>query len=364
MKIAATAGTLTKALALAASLDAGKHPLAALEAVTLSAGTNAVAIARNVLECQISLTIPATIERPGVLALPSGRLAALAAGFSAASELTIEAGAQAAKVHSGRSRYRLPIIPSGDLPLALAVDAGAACVELGRSQALELFAAGFAAASDARIYMGGLFAVDSADGLVGVSTNGYSLARRILPNVTGWGAGIIVPTVAIKLIHKLVIDKSIERIALRHSKRLLSVETPAAIFITRLIDGTFPDYARIIPKPSTNTVTVAREALLQALTRIHAVGGEIGRLHWADGEPALHLMGDGDDTDIIDAETTGSGRVSLAVDKLAALLDEFTGKTINLDIVDPATPVRITDRDDLNFLAVLAPTAIPSRGAS
>ncbi len=308
MKIAARAEALTKALALAASLDAGKHPQAALEAVSVLAGDDTISIIRNVLECQISLTIPAAIERPGVLVVPGGQLAALTAGFSAASELTMEAGAQAAKVRSGRSRYTVPIIPSRDLPLPLAVDAGAACVELDRSQALALLAAGFAAASDARTYLRGLYIADSADGLVGVSTNSYSLARRILPGVTRWGAGIIVPTVAIKIINKLLADKSIECVALRHWKTMLSVETPAAIFTTRLIDGTFPDYARIIPKPSADTATVAREALLQALARAHAVGGETGRFYWADGEPALHLMANGDTEDAIDAETSGSGK--------------------------------------------------------
>jgi DNA polymerase-3 subunit beta len=363
MKITANAETLTKALALAASLDPGKHPQETLEAVTLTAD-DSVTIARNVLQCSISLDIPASIERAGALALPSSRLAALAAGFPAGAEITIESDGAAARVRSGRAHYKLPAVPLGDMPATLALAADVGAVAVSRADALALFAAGFCAAHDARTYLCGVYVADSDAGLVVVSTNGYSLARRILPGVTGWGAGIIVPTPAIKIIEKLLADRSIERVVLRHSKTLLSVEVPSAVFVSRLTGGAFPDYARIIPKPGASTVTVARAALLQALARIHAVGGEIGRLHWTDGEPALHLMGDGDDADTIDASTTGSGKVALAVNKLAALLDEFAGKTVRLDIADATTPALITDGDDPYFLAVLAPTAAPSRGTS
>ena len=359
MKIAANAGTLAKALTLAASLDAGKHPQAALEAVNVLAGDDTITIVRNVLECQISLTIPATIERPGALALPSARLAALAAGFPAGAEITIEADAQAAKVRSGRARYKLPAVPPGDMPapLALAVD-DAARVELTRTDALALLAVNFCAAHDAaRTYLCGVHVADSDAGLVGVSTNGYSLARRILPGVAGWGGAVIVPTPAIKIIEKLLADKSVERIILRHSATLLSVETPAAIFISRLIDGTFPDYVRIIPGASGNAATIAREALLQALARLAAVGGKTGQLHWADCEPALHLTGLGDAEDLVDGETAGTGKVVLAIDRLAALLGEFAGKTISLDVTNAVTPLRITDNDDPDFLVLLAPTA-------
>jgi DNA polymerase-3 subunit beta len=361
MKIAANAGVLARALALAASLDVGKRPsAAALEAVNMIAGDGAVTIVRSVLDHQISLTVPATIELSGAMAVPNDRLAKLVVGFPAKAELTIEADAPAAKVRSGRSRYTLPIVPSGDLPLALSVATDASRVELSRGQALALFATGFCVAHDARTYLCGLYIADSDTGLVGVATNGYTLARRVLHDTTGWGGGVIVPTAAIKVVNKLLADRSVERVTLRHSGSLLAYETPQAAFVSRLIDATFPDYARIIPKPAVSVATVERDALVKAVARFAAIGGRTVQLSWADG--ALRLT-DGGAEDLIDAETTGGGKVALAVDRLAALLDEFTGTTVNLDVTD-GTPVRITDRDDADFVVVLAPTAVPSGGAS
>ena len=354
MKIAANAGVLARALALAASLDVGKRPsAAALEAVSVIAGDGAVTIVRNVLDHQISLTVPATIELSGAMAMPNDRLAKLVVGFPATAELTIEDDG-AAKVCSGRSRYTLPSIPAEDLPLALTVAADAARVELSRGQALALFAAGFCAAHDARTYLCGLYIADSDPGLVGVATNGYTLARRVLPDVTGWGGGVIVPTAAIKVVNKLLADRSVERVTLRHSGSLLAYEAPQAAFVSRLIDATFPDYARIIPKPAISVATVERDALVKAVARFAAIGGRTVRLSWADG--ALRLT-DGGAEDLIDAKISGDGKVVLAVDKLAALLDELTSKTVGLSVTDATTPVRFTDGDDASFLAVLAPTA-------
>jgi DNA polymerase III sliding clamp (beta) subunit (PCNA family) len=87
------------------------------------------------------------------------------------------------------------------------------------------------------------------------------------------------------------------------------------------------------------------------------------RLHWADGEPALRLTANGDTEDLLDGKTSGTGRVALAVNKLAWLLDEFAGKTVNLDVTSAVSPLLISDSDDQNFLCVLAPTAVSSRGA-
>jgi DNA polymerase-3 subunit beta len=144
---------------------------------------------------------------------------------------------------------------------------------------------------------------------------------------------------------------------LRHAKAkaaLLSIETPAGIFVSRLVDGVYPDYARIIPKPSGNTATLKRDVLAMALTRLAATGSTSVQLVWA--EAALQLT-DRDTEDLLDAEISGIGTVRLTIAKLAALLGEFRGKTVTIEIADPATPIRILDRDDAGYLAILAPSS-------
>jgi DNA polymerase-3 subunit beta len=357
-KIVANAGPLAKALALAASLDPGERPSAALQAVNVTAGDGAAALTRIVSDHQITLKVPATIVRPGSLAMPSGQLPKLAAGFPAAAEITIEDDGNAARIRAGRGHYKLPVTPAGGLPAELAVATKATAVELGRADALALFAPAFCAAThdDARLYLHGVHIHDDAAGLTAVATDGYALSRRVLPGIAGWGSAITVPSAGVKIINKLIANKSVERVTLRHTKTLLAVETPAAVFVSKLIDATYPDYARTISKPSGNSAVVLRAGVLQVLERLTAVGGRLVRLSWTEGELALHLT-TADNAEALDAKVAGTGSVVLAIDRLMALLAGLTGKSVELDSTDAATPPRLTDSDDSGILALLAPTS-------
>lgn len=110
--VVASAGGLSRALALAASLNAGKHPSAALEAVKVIAGDD-VTIVRSVLDFQISSVVPATIECSGAMAMPIDRFTALVTGFAATAQLIIEDDGAAARVRSGRSRYTRRLFRAG-----------------------------------------------------------------------------------------------------------------------------------------------------------------------------------------------------------------------------------------------------------
>ena len=84
MKIAANAGELANALALAASLSSsnkGISNIVGLEALCLAAADDELTIAADVLDFAITLTVPAVVESPGEVAVSASRLSALAAGF-------------------------------------------------------------------------------------------------------------------------------------------------------------------------------------------------------------------------------------------------------------------------------------------
>ena len=257
-------------------------------------------LTRNTLDRQLTLTVPAAVERSGALALPSASLAALVDGFPPVADVVIEADGPAAQIRSGRGRYKLPVVAPDSMPAPLALAADVGAVVVSRADALALFAAGFAAAptSDPRSYLWGLHVAGGPDGLAGVSTDGYQLVHRILPGVPGWGGGITIPTPAVKIVGKLLAAKSVERVVLRHSATLIAIETPTVVFISRLLDGTFPDFRAVVPKLSDNVATVGRAGLLQALARIHAVGARTVRLSWIAGSRALHLTNaDTEDSD-------------------------------------------------------------------
>src|SRR5262249_31596567 len=191
---------------------------------------------------------------------------------------------------------------------------------------------------------------DLDGGLAAVGTDGHRLCRVVIPGAAGLSQdnGLIVPRPAVKIIVKLLADKSCERIVLRRSATLLAVEAARFAFISQLIDTSFPHSVRLLSPPPGTAVTAKRDELALALDRIAAVidpsvkALPIVGLQWAPDEPALHLQIPGHDDladDIIDAEAGGSGKVAVQVRHLRELADALPTPPIPLATVLPPAPL-------------------------
>jgi DNA polymerase-3 subunit beta len=358
MKIAAGAGALYRASALAdaATDDSRARKFPALGTAHLQAG-DGLTFTVNTLDHMITMQVAgATVETAGALVLSCTQLKQIVSTLPAEAEVVIEDDGTAARLSNARRRYKLLITPLSDLPPPLRLDDELGHVQLDRAAAAALFARPDFAVDvrDVRDYLCGISLHDTDGGLAAVATNGHVLARMFVSGVTGLShdAGLIVPAPAIKVINRLLADKAIDTIIMRRSATLFALETPNVVFVCRRIDGTFPDYQRIIPVTAGNSmVNVDRSELRAALVRAAAVAKKrYVQIAWRDGELRLHA-GDLVD-DVLDAETNGSGQITLQNHLLAGLLDALVGTRIRLS-ADKHEPVLITD-SDTNFLAVLA----------
>ena len=182
------------------------------------------------------------------------------------------------------------------------------------------------------------------------------------------------PTIAVKLITRLLTDnKSIEIVRLARSKTLFAVEGPGFRFVSKLIDGTYPDYRRLIPKPSGSFAIVDRRELARALDRIAAVvdpqseAMRLVGLRWSDGESALHLCIPGWPDladDVLDAEVASTGKVAVQILHLAEIVAEIEGERIHIDTNGNGGPVLVTDPDDPDVLMLQMPCAWPFENAT
>src|SRR5262245_15320822 len=118
MRFTASARELAAALALAATCgDArGVKALPALEAVHLRSAAGPFPTPPTPMDHPLVLTVPASVEKLGEIAVSGSRLAALAAGFPADATLAIASDGTVARIASVRSHFRLPMIPLHDLP--------------------------------------------------------------------------------------------------------------------------------------------------------------------------------------------------------------------------------------------------------
>jgi DNA polymerase-3 subunit beta len=378
MKASATAGGLAGALALASSLitnRVAKLNAPGLCAVHLKAADDALIISSNVLDHALALTIPVTVNAPGELTVPATRLAGLAAGFPAKATVEISTDGAAACVASGRSRFKLPAIARDVLPPPLKLTEETGRVELAREEVTALFGRPAFAMSTAptKYHLCGLFLHDTDAGLAAVATDGHRLVRVTIPGAGGLSADhrLIIPSAAVEIAIKLLRDKDIERLTLRRSRTLFAVESSRLAFVSKLVDGTFPDYARIVPKPTINTVTIDRAELRQALARIAAIADPAAQVaplagfEWSN-EPALRLCFAGWPElagDELAAETSGVGKVALNIRQLDEMLAALDGERIRFASDGEREPVLVTDPDNAEWLAVQMPSLWPFRNA-
>jgi len=356
VKLSASANELANALALAAGLinrNVVALNMPGLLGARLTAADDTLVIGANVLDHMLSVNIAADVAEPGELAVSAARLAGLVAGFPSKAMVEIATDGPVARIASARSRFRLPAIARDELPPPLRLVEELGRTELAREEALALLRPSFAMSTAvSQYYLGGIHLRDDAAGLSSVATDGKRLARITVPGITGLSndARLIVPLSAIEIVAKLLRDKTAERLKMRRSPTLFTVESAHFTFISKLIDAVYPTYQHAVPAPSGNAVTVDRGELIAALDRIAAVSDPsmiaLAGLTWSEGQPTLHLACAGQPglaTEELGAETTGAGKTALNVKQLLEMLDAFDGEQVRIDSNGPGSPALVLD---------------------
>jgi DNA polymerase III subunit beta len=332
MKLAANGAVLGHALALC-TFQSKKPVLAQLAAtdgaVTVTAGDGNISI---------KAAVDATIFEPGNTAVSADRFGALINAFEPGAAVTLTAIERALVVASGAGRYRLPL---AEAPAELAITTNATAIEIMGADMLKLFEPLPAAGTETtRYYLCGIF-LHSVDGLLyGVGTNGVSLLRTCI-KADDLPAGSIIPSASITIAARLIKRTRPDKVTLRRAGTFFEISTERFTLTTRLINETYPDYARVIPNGLTNSATCDTTQLTAALARLSAIAraddGAISPLvglTWTTAKPiGLYLLRQPDDgIDAIAAETVGPARIALSLRALATLVAEFRADRLSLAV--------------------------------
>lgn len=372
MKIEAAAGALADALAMAASAvipaDSKKKRIAVLGAVhVIAADGESVRLSVNALDRAINTSCAAVVDQAGEAAVDAERLADLVAGFSADAAVKLTLDDNALRVRCGRSSYKFPALPPENLPATPWINGEPlGQVELEHEQARRIFERPlFCAGIDgSRFYLNGIFLHNvNDDELTATATDGHRLARVIIPatGILSRARKLIVPLASVKPLTKLL-KKNDGQVVLRRSLNLLEFHTDKFSFISKLIDGEFPAYERLIPPERLlNTAVIERNAMVQALTRLKAVsehGAAIG-LVWDSGATEMHLPllreRDVAATEAVAGEFTGSARVAVSLRQLLELCEELADSETLLLECDGMGAIRVTTPSDDGVLVLQMP---------
>jgi len=285
MKLSIERATLLKALAQAQSVVERRNTIPILANVLIEAEGAQVSFRATDLDIEVVDRAPALVERAGattvsavmlheiVRKLPDGALVNLAED-AAAGRLTITAG---------RSTFNLATLPKEDFPVMAsseyASNFAARAADLRRLFDKAKFAI---STEETRYYLNGVYMhVSQGDGgrvLRCVATDGHRLARidTALPEGAEAMPGVIVPRKTVIELRKLLEDDDV-RIAVSVSETKVRFATPAITLTSKVIDGTFPDYTRVIPTGNTRRLEVDAKEFARAVDRVATVSSERSR---------------------------------------------------------------------------------------
>jgi DNA polymerase III subunit beta len=321
------------------------------------------------LDRRVRVNAAATIIEPGETAARCVSLAGVLAGLRPDQAVRLVRDDDDIVINAGRSRFRIPGLPLERLPQSAELQRAMVEFALDVEHALHLVEATAYAASDeeTRYYLNGVYlhsaGTTTAPTLRGVATDGHRLAQvdLLLPAGAKDMPGVIIPNKTIAIIAKLLKRKHVpESITLQISDRLLELSLPDVKLTSKLIDGTFPDYERIIPRDYSCSVIVDRTELGAALARVEAtLDPEIKKLmrtvRLAWGDSALHVIRTGADVDdVLNAETSGTGKTALRISYIADVLDVFSGKRISIASCN-GEPIRFADPADPTTFSIVMP---------
>lgn len=247
-----------------------------LSNVLLKTANNQVVITGTDLELELITQCPAVIGEPGEIAVPARKLLDICRGLPDDAEIELRSEGQQTKIQSGRSRFTLSSMSSQDWPHLDEVEEGTAFSMPEGSLKGLLERTHFAMAhQDVRYYLNGLLLVLRPDRARCVATDGHRLAVSEVQMAISIDEGMqaIIPRKAITELVRLL-GKSEAKINLHLSEKHLRLQLPGLIFTTKLIDGRFPDYERVIPEQADRKMHAHRETIRQALARTAILSNE------------------------------------------------------------------------------------------
>ncbi len=285
MKVSIERGVLLKAVAQAQSVVERRNTIPILANVLIEAEGDQIEFRATDLDIEVVDKAPAKVERAGattvnavtlneiVRKLPDGALVSLTEDGQSG-RLTIEAG---------RSNFSLATLPRQDFPV-MATSEYASNFTCKAPHLRRLFEKSRFAISteETRYYLNGVYmhVADGEDGKVlrCVATDGHRLARidADLPAGAETMPGVIVPRKTVGELMKLLGDDDLD-IAVSVSETKVRFATPDITLTSKVIDGTFPDYTRVIPLGNSRRLEVDAAEFARAVDRVATVSSERSR---------------------------------------------------------------------------------------
>ena len=276
MKFEITKEELLRPLQQVSGVVERRQTLPILSNILVVAEADRIAFTATDLEVELHANLEHAVATPGVTTLPARKLMDICRNLPDGAKLTLSVEGERGTLKSGRSRFTLATLPADDYPKVEEV-ASTQSVEIPQATLRQLIdATHFAMAQqDVRYYLNGLMLELAGSRLRAVATDGHrlSLADIEADLQVDEPVQVIVPRKGISELLRLL-DESDEPAHVELGSNHVRVALPGIVFTSKLIDGRFPDYERVIPADSGHPISADCGVLRHALLRTSILSNE------------------------------------------------------------------------------------------
>jgi len=279
MELVIRKGDLLRELQLLQGIIERRTTLPVLANVLLKAADGEVLLLATDLEIGLWSRCQASVARPGTLTLPARKLFDIVKALPE-TDVRIEGDGSAVKIAADRFESRMSTLPAEDFPNLAQVPEGEAVEVLpGRALRLMVERTQFAiTGEDTRYFLNGALFLLRPDAMTMVATDGHRLALVTVPRGVADRAPsqVILPKKTLVELSKLVGDGDGD-VRFTRGENHLFFEVGGRLLISRVIDGQFPAYERVIPKTNDKRIDFDRDRLASAVRRVAILSNERSR---------------------------------------------------------------------------------------
>ncbi|MBQ1543408.1 DNA polymerase III subunit beta [Caulobacter sp. CCUG 60055] len=372
MKLTIERQALIKALGHVQSVVERRNTIPILSNVLLSADKDGLALSATDLDMEIVDETPARIDTAGQITAPAHTLYEIVRKLPDGAEVELRFTSEDPRlsIQAGRSRFNLPVLPAGDFPV-MSSEGLSSRISVDTNDLIRLIdKTRFAISTEeTRYYLNGLYLHVVVEGdqakLRAVATDGHRLALAEMPAPDGAAGapGVIVPRKTVQEVRRLLDDAG-ESVELQVSPQKVRFEAGRAALTSKVIDGSFPDYGRVIPRDNNRVLMVDNALFAAAVDRVATISAEKSRSVKMAVEPGkivltVRNMEAGQAVEELEVDYDGEGfEIGFNARYLLDVTGQIQGEQAEFRFADPASPTLVLDPSDPGVQYVLMPLRV------
>lgn len=368
MKITLERSTLLPALAHVHRVVERRNTIPILSNVLIRAKAQFITFKATDLDMDVTETVEGQVAEEGAITVPAHLLHDIVRKLPDGGQVTLETVSDSPliRVSSGKSKFQLQTLPEADFPDISADQLPVQFALTGSDLKRLIERVQFAISTEeTRYYLNGIYFHTAGQSLRAVATDGHRLARADMASPVGAEdmPGIIVPRKAVGEITRLL-ENSDDLVEISLSDAKIELKIGHVVLTSKLIEGTFPDYERVIPTGNDRLMKVDKADFSHAVDRVSTISTERSRA------VKIGLEKDKVEFTVTNPES-GTANEALIADYDAAALEigfnakylldvasQIAGETIHFKFGDAGSPCLIEDSSDKSVLYVLMPMRV------